>query len=225
MKPIMFATVLALTTARPAETSAAEEFVDLFPTNGTPAGWLVRSWDNVANAPPPGAVWKVEDGILNGSNPRGTWLVSEKDYGDFVLEFEWKLGERGHSGCGLRFPPYGDPAFNGLELQMVDPRYYGTDKNDADTLTGAIYKAVAPTVQIYRPLEWNKYAITCRGPNIKVELNGKIILEVDLSTQTKKLERGAPLNLRPRKGRIGFQELSRGGGHVAIRNARVKELN
>jgi hypothetical protein len=34
-----------------------------------------------------------------------------------------------------------------------------------------------------------------------------------------------PLKDRPRKGHIGFQELSRDGGHVEIRNARIKELN
>jgi hypothetical protein len=29
---------------------------------------------------------------------------------------------------------------------------------------------------------------------------------------------------RPRRGHIGFQELSRGGGHVEIRGARIAEL-
>ena len=220
----LFASIFLLLGAAFHTTQAAENFAELFPTNGVPPGWLVRSWDNVANPPTAGAVWQVDNGILIGSTPRGTWLVSEKEYGDFVLEFEWKLGERGHGGCGIRFPLAGDPAFEGLEVQMVDPRYYGTEKTDADTLTGALYKGVAPTVQIYRPLEWNKYEITSQGANIKVVLNGKKILAVDLNTQTKRLERGTPLNARPRKGRIGFQELSRGGGHVEIRNARIKIL-
>ena len=33
-----------------------------------------------------------------------------------------------------------------------------------------------------------------------------------------------PMKERPLKGHIGFQELSRGGDHVQIRNARIKEL-
>src|SRR2546430_337926 len=83
----------------------------------------VRAWDDVSKPGPEGAKWLVDDqGILNGSEPRGTWLVSEKEYGDFVLEFDWKLGERGNSGCGIRFPGKGDPAFDGLEIQMVDER-------------------------------------------------------------------------------------------------------
>jgi hypothetical protein len=81
---------------------------------------------------------------------------------------------------------------------------------------------------VYKPTEWNHYVITANGPSIKVELNGEVIQDVNLDEQTAKIERhdGSPasaLKDRPRKGRIGFQELSRGGGHVTIRNARVKE--
>ena len=54
------------------------------------------------------------------------------------LMFEFKLGEQGNSGCGLRFPLFGDPAFDGLELQMVDPRYYGTNQVPAAELTGGL---------------------------------------------------------------------------------------
>src|SRR3990172_4759057 len=103
-------------------TSAEADFVNLFPEDGVPKGWLVRDWSDLRKAPPAGAEWKVENGVLVGSDPRGTWLVSEKEFGDFVLEFEWRLGERGNSGCALRAPLFGDPAFDGLELQMVDPR-------------------------------------------------------------------------------------------------------
>ena len=203
---------------------AAEKFIELFPTNGVPAGWLVRNWDNVANPPSPGATWQVENGVLHGSTPRGTWLVSEQPYADFVLEFEWKLGERGNSGCGLRLPLAGDPATGGLELQMVDPRYYGTNQTAAILLTGSLSKVVAPTLQAYRPLDWNKYEITCVGAKIQVVLNGKKILDLDLAAQTNPLDRGKPLNARPRQGHIGFRELSRGGGNVEIRHARIKLL-
>jgi hypothetical protein len=47
---------------------------------------------------------------------------------------------------------------------------------------------------------------------------------VNLAQETRPLERGTPLAQRPRKGRIGFQELSRGGGHVLIRGARIRAL-
>jgi len=201
----------------------------LFQQDGVPKGWLVRNWADVKDPHPGGGVWKVEKGILYGSDPRGSWLISEKEYADFILEFEFKLGEQGNSGCGLRFPLAGDPAFDGLELQMVDPRYYGGEPALPEELTGGLYRAVAPQKQVFRPLDWNKYEIACQGPWVKVALNGEVILEVDLDQETKKPKRhdgsdAPPLKDRPRRGHIGFQELSRGGSQVQIRNARVKEL-
>jgi hypothetical protein len=207
------------------------DFAPLFSHDGTAEGWLVRKWDDVKNPADAGVVWRVEKGILNGSEPRGTWLLSPQEYDDFILEFEWKLGERGNSGLALRAPLEGDPAFDGLELQMVDPRYYPTNMNvPASELTGSLYRAVAPSEQRFKPAEWNKYQVTCRGPRVRVVLNERMILDVNLDEQTKPTKRhdgtdAPPLKDRPRKGHIGFQELSRGGGHVEIRNARIKALN
>ena len=81
-----------------------------------------------------------------------------------------------------------------------------------------------------RYVKWNRYQITCRGASVKVVLNGQEILDVNLEEQTQPTKRhdgtdAPPLKERPRKGHIGFQELSRGGGHVEIRNARIKTLD
>jgi hypothetical protein len=206
-------------------------FVTLFPQDGTPQDWMVRAWDDVSKQPAQLSAWKVVDGVLFGSEPRGTWLVSEKEYSDFILRFEWRLGERGNSGCGLRFPGKGDPAFDGLELQMADNRYTAPDVTVNDhELTGSFYRALSPSQQLYRPLEWNRYEISCVGSKILVRLNGVMIQDVDLETQEIKPQKhdgtlAPPLKLRPRSGHIGFQELSRGGGHVEIRNAEIKVLH
>jgi len=207
----------------------AADFAPLFPQDGVPKGWSVRAWDDVKNDGPKGAAWKVQDGVLHGSEPRGTWLVSDKLYGDFVLDFEWKLGERGNSGCGIRFPDQGDPAFDGIEVQMCDARY-NNPPDGPDKLTGSLYKALAPKKQVYKPTEWNHYVITCQGSKIKVVLNDEVIQDVDLNDYDKPVQRhdgspAPPLKDRPRKGHIGFQELSRGGGHVEIRNAKFKVLD
>ena len=203
-------------------------FEPLFPQDGVPKGWVVRAWNDVRNPAEGNPVWKVENGILVGGEPRGCWLLSEREYGDFLLEFEFKLGELGNSGCALRAPLYGDPAFDGLELQMADFRY-NPEAKDSE-LTGGLYRAVAPKKQVYRPTEWNRYRVECRGPRVKVELNGELILDVNLDEQTATVKRhdgtdAPPLKDRPRRGRIGFQELSRDGSHVAIRNARIKVLD
>jgi hypothetical protein len=192
---------------------------------------MVRRWNDVSQPAADGTQWTVTNGVLRGSEPRGTWLVSEREYGDFVLEFEWKLGPQGNGGCGLRFPPKGDPAFDGIELQMVDPRYYPSDmKVPPQELTGGLYRAVAPRAQLFKPEQWNKYEVTCRGANVKVVLNGETILDVDLDQQDQPTKRhdgtdAPPLKERPRRGHIGFQELSRGGGQVEIRHARLRRLD
>jgi hypothetical protein len=221
--------LLALCLCLPLHSAAADsEFQPLFPTDGVPEGWTVRAWNDVRNPAPGNPVWKVENGVLHGGEPRGSWLLSEREYGDFTLEFEFKLGERGNSGCALRAPLRGDPAFDGIELQMADLRY--NPEAAEHELTGGLYRAVAPSQQLYRPTEWNQYHITCLGPRIEVRLNGQQILDVNLDEQNQTVRRhdgslAPPLRERPRRGHIGFQELSREGAHVQIRNARIRVLD
>ncbi|HZL34410.1 MAG TPA: DUF1080 domain-containing protein [Tepidisphaeraceae bacterium] len=195
----------------------------LFSERGVPADWLARAWDDIHNAAPDGAKWEVDGrGILHGSEPRGTWLISKAEYANFELNLDFKIPPRGNSGVALRCPLTGDPAYEGMELQIVDPRYYD-NKGDPDQLTGSLYKAVAPMKQAFKPEAWNHYRITCRGPRVKVVLNDTLVQDVNLDEQTKPLERGKPLKERPRRGHIGFQELSR-GGHVQIRNVTLRVL-
>ena len=203
-------------------------FVLLFPEDGVPKNWSVRAWNNLKNPPDQPTVWKVEGGVLRGGEPRGSWLMSDREYADFILEWEFKLGEKGNSGCALRAPMHGDPAFDGMELQMADLRYNPQAKDSE--LTGGIYRAIAPSRQVYRPTEWNKYQVTLKGPRLTVVLNGETIQDLNLDEQNQEVKRhddtlAPPVKARPRKGHIGFQELSRGDSHVQIRHARIKTLD
>src|SRR5262245_18980364 len=103
--------------------SADDKPTPLFQDDGSPKGWVVREWNDLAKPAQPGMDWTVTKGVLQPGKKRGTWLVSEKEYADFVLEFEIKLTERGNSGVALRAPMRGDPAFDGMELQFADVRY------------------------------------------------------------------------------------------------------
>ncbi len=221
--------VLSVEAVGAGEPDAEQGFERLFTADGVPSGWVVRKWDDVSKPAEPHVVWTVREGVLHGSEPRGTWLMSEKEYGDFVLRFEFKLGTRGNSGCALRSPMSGDPAFDGLELQMLDPRYTTNELRDSE-LTGAIYRAIAPRRQVFKPTEWNVYDITMRGSKLRVVLNGEVLHDLDLSQQTQSAARhdgrlASAIQDRPRRGHIGFQELSRGGDHVLIRNVRIKETD
>ncbi len=220
--------VLAMGVIATGQGSEEDGFIPLFPKDGVPGGWLVRAWNDVSKPVEGDVKWVVKDGILHGSEQRGTWLMSERQYGDFILKYDFKLGELGNSGCALRAPLAGDPAFDGMELQMADYRY-NTSAKDSE-LTGGIYRAIAPIKQVYKPTEWNSYLITLAGSHMHVVLNGVLIHDLDLSEQDQTVKRhdgslAPPVTDRPRRGHIGFQELSRGGSHVQIRNARIKVLN
>ena len=220
--------VLSVSSAPAAGKDEEKGFVPLFPKEGVPEGWLVRAWSDVSKPVDAGIQWTVKDGILHGSEPRGTWLISKRPYGDFILKFDFKLGPTGNSGCALRAPLFGDPAFDGMELQMADYRY-NTSAKDSE-LTGGIYRAIAPRAQVYKPTKWNRYAVTLKGSHLHVTLNGVVIHDLNLAEQDQEVKRhdgslAPPVKDRPRKGHIGFQELSRGGDHVMIRNARIKVLD
>jgi hypothetical protein len=201
--------------------AADDGFVPLFPEDGVPKGWVVTEWSDLAKPAPKGVQWSVKDGVLTPGKLRGTWLVSEKEYADFVLEFEVKLTEKGNSGVALRAPMKGDPAFDGMELQVADLRY-NTKAKDSE-LTGGIYRAIAPTKQVYKPTEWNAVRIELKGDRLKATINGEVIQDIDLTKFDQPVKRhngtdAPPVKDRPRKGHIGFQHLSQNN------DARIREL-
>ena len=111
---------------------------------------------------------------------------------------------------------------------MADFRY-NPEAKDSE-LTGGIYRAIAPTRQVFKPTEWNTYVIELVGAKLKVQLNGELIQDVDLSQFDQTVKRhddtdAPPIKDRPCRGHLGFQELSRDGDHVQIRNARIKVLD
>jgi hypothetical protein len=211
-----------------AQENTVAGFEALFPDDGVPAGWVVRRWNDISQPAENPTVWTVKDGVLHSGKPRGTWLMNQRELGDFVLEFEFKLGPLGNSGLALRAPMKGDPAFDGIELQMADVRYNPSAKDSE--ITGGLYRAVAPLKLVYKPTDWNRYEVTLRGNMLRVVLNGEVIHDLDLSKQETIVQRHdgsdvPPIKDRPKRGHIGFQDLSRGDEPVLIRAARLKVLD
>jgi hypothetical protein len=206
--------------------AADENFQPLFPNDGPPKGWTVREWNDLTKKVTD-SDWTVKDGVLNSGKHRGNWLMSDKEYSDFILEFEIKLTEVGNSGVALRAPMKGDPAFDGMELQVADFRY-NTEAKDSE-LTGGIYRAIAPSKQVYKPTEWNKFRVELKGVHLKVTLNDEVIQDVDLDKYDQPVRRhdgsdAPPVKDRPKRGHIGFQHLSKNNEPVLIRAARIKVL-
>ncbi|NLT78417.1 MAG: hypothetical protein GXX98_18005, partial [Planctomycetes bacterium] len=54
--------------------SSEDGFVPLFPNEGAPEGWSVRTWNDLSKPVDSNVKWLVKDGVLHGSPMRGTWL-------------------------------------------------------------------------------------------------------------------------------------------------------
>ena len=165
---------------------------------------------------------KGEVGIANGNG----WLTTDKEYGDFVLRVEWKIPPGGNSGVAIRFPKDGEPAHEGMEIQMLDDKSPDNAKRPPEELSGSLFVEVAPLHKTDKPVgEWNKTEITCKGSMLTVKNNGVETLKLNLDdlkilhghhTQYK------PVSQRPRKGFIGLQ--GDRGMQVEFRNILIKEL-
>ena len=103
------------------------------------AGWVVMCDGD----------WKVEEGVIVGrkgvkwtTDPKksGSWLRTEKEYSNFVFEFEYAINKKGNSGVFLRSGLKENPAFTGHEMQILDD--HGRAKPEVWS-TGALYDVVA----------------------------------------------------------------------------------
>jgi hypothetical protein len=146
---------------------------------------------------------------------------------------EFRLSEMGNSGVALRSPLKGNPAFDGIEIQLLDDRNY-LDETRYKGLkptqrTGSIYDVVPPSHDATRPAgQWNALRITAQGPKMRVELNGATIVDANLEAHQHRVAKGPdnPGAAHPGLARIsGHLGLQSHDGRVEFRNVRIKVLN
>ena len=148
--------------------------------------------------------------------------MTEKQYSDYILEFEFQLTAGANNGLGIHYPGKGNPAYAGMELQILDntaAKY--KDKLKDYQYHGSVYELQPALRGHLKPVgEWNVQRVTCRGPRVTVELNGVCITDANLDELNKKKpgHKGA----QRRSGHICF------AGHgdvIRVRNMRIAELS
>jgi hypothetical protein len=204
--------------------AADDGFVPLF-DGKTLSGWVQRGGK---------AKYAVEDGAVVGSsvpNTANTFLCTEKDYGNFILELEFKVHPKLNSGVQIRSQCFDEPKeiehagksikipagrVHGYQVEIdPSPRAYSAGIYDEGRRGWlADLKDNEPARKAFKQDEWNKFRVECRGDSIKTWING--VAAVDLKD-----------SMTP-KGFIALQVHGVGkdedARQVRWRNIRIKEL-
>lgn len=170
-------------------------------------GWVIEN----------GGQFSVRNGVLFVNKGTG-WLRFEEEFGDFVLELDFRFLEKEansgifvRTGSTSRGDEKGWPD-NGYQVQCMDTLAgerplatmipYGApgfDDTHHKSNLGAITGAYLPTG------EWNNYEIACLGETLSVKLNGVLVTTAS--------------SIKNRSGYIGIQAEH---GLLEFRNIRVR---
>jgi hypothetical protein len=146
--------------------------------------------------------WTIKDGALEYDG-KGQSLQTAKDYGNFELWVDWKIGPKGDSGIYLR----GNPQVQIWDRPDIGSGGLYNNKNHPSNPTKIADKPVG---------EWNTFHIIMHGDKVTVHLNDQLV--VDNVPLENYWEPGKPL---PAKGPI---ELQHHGDKLWFKNIYVKEL-
>ena len=171
--------------------------------------------------------YMLKDGVIevNPTGGSGGNLYTAEEYADFEFRFEFQLTPGANNGLGIRAPLTGDAAYVGMELQILDNDAPVYAKLNPYQYHGSVY-GVIPSKRGYLKStgEWNEQTVVVKGNDVKVTLNGQVILDgniKDASISGTADHRDHP-GLKNPTGHIGFL------GHgdvVRFRNIRIKKLD
>jgi len=204
------------TTFLSAPASAEIDFERIF-DGRTFAGWKLLGKK--------GAGFGIKDGILYCAAGGGGKLLTEKQYANFILRFDFRLSEGANNGVAIR-APFTDRslAYDGMEIQILDDSAEAhRGRHRPAQYHGALYDVLPPErpAPLNPPGRWNSQEIYVKDRRVRVTVNGKLVLDADLNSITDpKVIQKHPGLFRER-GHIGFM------GHndfCEFRDIRIKEL-
>lgn len=205
--------------------AAEPQWVSLF--NGT----NLDGWERHSGT----AKYRVEDGAIVGTTVNqttNTFLCTTREYGDFVLEFEFKIPAGMNSGVQFRSQCFTNETVvqvNGKPKTIPADRVHGYQFEmdpSPRAYTGGIYdearrawlfdlKGNEAARKAFKPGEWNSGRIECQGDHLQTWVNG-----------VKAADFRDSMTL---KGIIALQvhrinDNQKPGEEVRWRNIRIKEL-
>jgi hypothetical protein len=197
-------------------------------------GQTTQGWHTFKKQTFPDKGWVVEDGWLHclglgGSNKGGGEIISDAQFNDFELQWEWKLARAGNSGVKYFVLDSRKEAL-GHEYQMLDDeRASGVDKGNRKQLTASFYAVLAPTTPppVKPPGEINSSRLLVKGNHVEHWLNGVKVLEYECGSE----EVNTAVALSKFKNVAGFGDKAKGhlllqdhNSEVWFRNVRIREL-
>ena len=120
----------------PSTSGYATQWYSLF-DGQTLQGWTTLDGQPVTQG------WEAVDGMihLNAAAARGGQIVTQQEYGDFELLFEWKIARGGNSGIKYRVKSF-DGEMLGCEYQVIDDEHESYSDLRPNQLTGSLVRIV-----------------------------------------------------------------------------------
>ena len=145
--------------------------------------------------------WHIADGVL-AFDGRGDNICTARDYTDFELLIDWKIGPGGDSGIYLRGSP---------QIQIWD------NPIGSGGLYNNLHNPSQPLVIANRPIgQWNTFRITMIDERVTVYLNDRLV--VDNIVMENYWARDRPIY------RSGSIELQSHGVPLWFRNVFIREI-
>ncbi|HKB03881.1 MAG TPA: DUF1080 domain-containing protein [Gemmataceae bacterium] len=173
---------------------ADEGFKPLF--NGKDlSGWSGFMKEPTAD---PAKTFLIEDGILKVTGKPNGYLATKEAHGDYVLRVQWRWApgsKGGNSGVLIHVVAEDKVWPKSIEAQLkagdagdiwlIDAPKIEIDESRHSKTSPRRWHRMT-TENIEKPVgEWNQYEITCKGDEIKIAVNGKLVNEARKSELTK----------------------------------------
>ena len=191
-------------------------------------GKTTKGWHGFKQESLPDKTWEVEGEWLHCHGKPGDDILSEGEFEQFDLQWEWKMNPRGNSGVKY-FVVETRNNIIGHEYQIVDDDTEPDGKKPKH-ITASFYDVLAPTVKTpMKPMgELNQSRIVVQGNHVEHWLNGVKVLEYELGSDAVK----AAVAQSKFRNVQGFGNRAKGhillqshGGVIWFRNIKIRDLS